>query len=123
MASTARIAARKAREAALQAEEQKRAEEESRQKAEAEAKARAEKERKERIAREKAEAVRLIEDYRQGLVPLVVPVTLLRRGPDRMPYSPSLLVLAIAACALPTLLAATLADSSGLYTEGGRDVL
>ena len=41
---------------------------------------------------------------------LMVPVTLLRRGPDRIPYSPSLFVLAICLCALITLGAATLAD-------------
>lgn len=31
---------------------------------------------------------------------LMVPVTLLRRGPDRIPYSPSLFVLAVCLCAL-----------------------
>lgn len=41
---------------------------------------------------------------------LMVPVTLLRRGPDRIPYSPSLFVLAVCLCALTTLGAASLTE-------------
>ena len=43
---------------------------------------------------------------------LMVPVTLLRRGPDRVPYSPSLFVLAVFLCALTTLAAASLAEQA-----------
>lgn len=39
---------------------------------------------------------------------LMVPVTLLRRGPDRVPYSQSLLVMAIAMCTVLTIIAASL---------------
>lgn len=42
----------------------------------------------------------------------MVPVTLLRRGPDRIPYSPSLFVLAICLCTLITLGAASLAEQA-----------
>lgn len=41
---------------------------------------------------------------------LMVPVTLLRRGPERVPYSQSLLVMGIALCTLLTIIAASLAE-------------
>ena len=53
---------------------------------------------------------------------LMVPVTLLRRGPDRVPYSASLLALAIVVCATLTLGAATLADR-GLGVSALRFVI
>ena len=41
---------------------------------------------------------------------LMVPVTLLRRGPERIPYSQSLLVMGIALCTLLTIIAASMAE-------------